>query len=64
MSIGFGFDGKEKKQGVKLNMEEVNKLTKEYKKLKKYMKSTMYELQTLNGSETVISELLDKYGDK
>jgi predicted nucleic acid-binding Zn-ribbon protein len=64
MSIGFGFDGKEKKQGVKLNMEEVDKLTKEYKKLKKYMKSTMYELQTLNGSETVISELLDKYGDK
>ena len=45
-------------------MEEVDKLTKEYKKLKKYMKSTMYELQTLNGSETVISELLDKYGDK
>ena len=64
MSIGFGFDGKEKKQGVKLNMEEVDKLTKEYKKLKKYMKSTMYELQTLNASETVISELLDKYGDK
>ena len=64
MSIGFGFDGKEKKQDVKLNMEEVDKLTKEYKKLKKYMKSTMYELQTLNGSETVISELLDKYGDK
>ncbi len=64
MSIGFGFDGKEKKQGVKINMEEVDKLTKEYKKLKKYMKSTMYELQTLNGSETVISELLDKYGDK
>ena len=50
MSIGFGFDGKEKKQGVKINMEEVDKLTKEYKKLKKYMKSTMYELQTLNGS--------------
>ena len=64
MSIGFGFDGKEKKQGVKLNMEEVDKLTKEYKKLKKYMKSTMYELQTLNASETVISELLYKYGDK
>ena len=28
MSIGFGFDGKEMKQGVKLNMEEVDKLIK------------------------------------
>ena len=39
-SIGFGFDGSEKKKkGVKINYEEVNKITQEYKELKKYMKT-------------------------
>jgi hypothetical protein len=42
MSIGFGFDGKDKKKGVKVNWDEVNNLTKEYKKLKKYMKTNFY----------------------
>ena len=35
MSIGFGFDGEKKKQGIRINKEEINKVTKEYKKLKK-----------------------------
>ena len=63
MSIGFGFDGNEKKKGIRLNMEEVNKLTKEYKRLKKYMKTNFYEMQSINGSEKIISELLNNYGD-
>lgn len=44
-------------------MEEVNKLTKEYKRLKKYMKTNFYEIQSINGSEKIISELLNNYGD-
>ena len=63
MSIGFGFDGGEKKKGVRLNMDEVNKITKEYKKLKKYMKTNFYEIQNINGTEKIISELLNNYGD-
>ncbi len=62
--IGFGFDGKEEKEGIKINYDEVNKLTKEYKKLKKYMKTNLYEIQTLSGQETKISKLLKDYGDE
>ena len=61
--IGFGFGGDEEKKGVKINYEEVNKLTKEYKNLKKYMKTNLYEIQTLSGQETKISKLLKDYGD-
>jgi hypothetical protein len=61
--IGFGFDGDEEKEGIKINYDEVNKLTKEYKKLKKYMKTNLYEIQTLSGQETKISKLLKDYGD-
>jgi hypothetical protein len=62
MSIGFGFDGKNKKKGIQINWDEVNNLSKEYKKLKKYMKTNLYEIKTLSGDEKIISELLRKYG--
>ena len=62
-NIGFGFGGDEKKkEGVKINYEEVNKITKEYKELKKYMKTNLYQIQTLSGQETKISKLLKDYG--
>jgi len=63
MSIGFGFDGKDKKKGIRINLDEVNKLTKEYKKLKKYMKTNFYEIQNLSGDEKIISNLLKEYGE-
>ena len=62
MSIGFGFDGKNKKQGIRINKEEINKVTKEYKKLKKYMKTNMYKIKDMSGKETIISKLIDEYG--
>ncbi len=62
MSIGFGFDGDKKKQGIRINKEEINKVTKEYKKLKKYMKTNMYKIKDMSGKETIISKLLDEYG--
>ena len=62
MSIGFGFDGEKKKQGIRINKEEINKVTKEYKKLKKYMKTNMYKIKDMSGQETIISKLLDEYG--
>ena len=62
MSIGFGFDGNKKKQGIRINKEEINKVTKEYKKLKKYMKTNMYKIKDMSGKETIISKLLDEYG--
>ena len=62
MSIGFGFDGEKKKQGIRINKEEINKVTKEYKKLKKYMKTNMYKIKDMSGQETIVSKLLDEYG--
>ena len=53
---GFG-EGKEKPKNT-VNYDELNKLTKKYKRLKKYMKSPLYEIKNLSGTETVITNLL------
>jgi len=53
------FDNKAK---VNVNGDELVNVMKKYKKLKKYMKSNIYELHTLNQTETYISNLLKEYG--
>ena len=50
-----------------INDDELNKLLKRYKKIKKYMKSSLYEMKTLDGTEQIVSKLLedtpnDQYG--
>ena len=65
MSEGFkGFtkptDDKEFRLYIK--NREVNKLIKEYKKLKKYQKSSIFEIEKLSGQETKIDKLINKYG--
>jgi len=49
---------------VNINADELLKITKKYKKLKKYMKSNIYELHTLDQSETYITNLLKDYGEQ
>ena len=53
-----GFGEENKKPKITVNYEELNKLTKKYKRLKKYMKSPLYEIKNLSGTETVITNLL------
>jgi hypothetical protein len=54
-----GFDkGKAK---VTLYTDEVNNLIKKYKKIKKYMRSPLYQVKTMDGTEEVVSELLKEY---
>lgn len=53
-----GFGEENKKSKITVNYDELNKLTKKYKRLKKYMKSPLYEIKTLSGTETVITNLL------
>ncbi len=55
-----GFDNKLK---VEINTNEVDKLLKQYKKIKKYMKSSLYEVKKIDGTEKVVSELLKEYED-
>ena len=65
MSEGFkGFvkpaDDKEFRLYIK--NKEVNKLIKQYKKLKKYQKSSLFEIEKLSGQETKIDKLINEYG--
>jgi DNA-binding transcriptional regulator YhcF (GntR family) len=55
-----GFDNKLK---VVVNEDGVDKLLKEYKKIKKYMKSSLYQVKKIDGTEKVVSELLNEYYD-
>jgi hypothetical protein len=54
MSEGFS----EEKIEVAINKNEVKKLLKKYKKVKKYMKSPLFAVKTMDGTETYVSELL------
>jgi hypothetical protein len=64
MTTGFGgTPNKKNKATVIVNDDEVTKLIKEYKKIKKYMKSSLYKIMTLDGTEKKVSSLLEEYGE-
>ena len=47
------------KQGnVNINQEEYRKVLKKYKKLKKYMKSSIFAVKTMDDTEKLVSGLL------
>ena len=46
-----------------VDMKEMKKVMKKYKKMKRYMKSSMYEINKLSGKKTFIDKLVDKYGE-
>lgn len=52
---GFG-DGS--KLRIQFNQNEVEKLLKKYRNIKKYMRSPIYEIKKIDGTEKVISDLL------
>jgi len=52
-----GFNNSE----VKEILNEMNKISQEYKKIKKYMKSNYYQLQVMNGTEKIVNNLVNKY---
>jgi hypothetical protein len=54
MSEGF----KDNKIRVEISTDEVEKLLKQYKKVKKYMKSPLFAVKTMDGTEKYVSELL------
>lgn len=43
---------------VSVYQDEVKKLLKKYKKIKKYQKSPLYTIKMMDGTETIISSLL------
>jgi hypothetical protein len=54
MSEGFS----EEKIEVSVNKDEVKNLLKKYKKIKKYMRSTLFTVKTMDGTEEIVSDLL------
>jgi hypothetical protein len=58
MSEGFS----EEKIDVAINKNEVKNLLKKYKKIKKYMKSPLFTVKTMDGTEKIVSELLNGDG--
>jgi ribosome recycling factor len=55
MTTGFGED---KKVRISVSREEINKIIKKYKKAKKLMRTNVYRVQVMDGTETYISGLI------
>lgn len=65
MNEGFkGFSNSLEGKDLVLNIRksEVQKIIKDYKKIKKYMKSSIFEVERLSGKETKVDKLLNEYG--
>ena len=56
MSEGFS---KEKIE-VSINKDEINNIIKKYKKIKKYQRSPLFEVKTMDGTETYVSKLIQE----
>ena len=41
-----------------INFDEFQNIRKQYKKIKKYMKSSLYEIKKLDGTEKFVTNLL------
>tara|TARA_B100002019_G_C21249341_1_gene590200 strand:- start:1175 stop:1399 length:225 start_codon:yes stop_codon:yes gene_type:complete len=55
-------EDKKMKVGANIDIEQMKKLNKTYKKLKKYMKSSLFEIRSMDGTENTISKILKDYG--
>ena len=54
-------DGKAR---VVIDDDEMSKILKKYKKLKRFQKSNLYQAAKLGGNETELDRLLREYGDE
>ena len=48
---------------ININPDEIKKIAKKYKKLKKYMRSPLFEVKKMDGNEKVISKLMESVSD-
>ena len=59
---GFG-DYNVEFEGLDMNRDQVQALVKKYKKLKKYQKSSLFAVKTMDGTENVISKMIEEAKD-
>jgi hypothetical protein len=61
MSAGFGSDVKN--ANITIDFDYVDVILKQYKKIKKYKKSSLYTIKTMDGTETIVSSLIKEAED-
>jgi|TARA_B100001964_G_C14219956_1_gene594779 hypothetical protein len=65
MSGGFGESSPplgDDELKLNVNMTEVDKLIKKYKKINKFRKTSFYEVNRLDGKQTYVERLINNYG--
>lgn len=58
MTKGFGKE--DVKVEFEIPQEQIDMLLKKYKKIKKYQKSNLYQVMTMDGTETIVSEMIEE----
>ena len=59
MSKGFDIDF----EGLDMNQDQVQELVKKYKKIKKYQKSSLFAVKTIDGTENLVSKMIEEATD-
>lgn len=62
MSAGFGGDPNQGRLGkdakITIDLDNINLVIKQYKKIKKYQKSSLYTIKSMDGTEEIVSSLI------
>jgi hypothetical protein len=56
MSKGFDIDF----EGLDMSQESVQELVKKYKKIKKYQKSSLFAVKSMDGTEDIVSRMVEE----
>ncbi len=56
MADGFDISFK----GIDMNPDQVQELLKKYKKVKKYQRSNLFTIKTLDGTEDIVSKMIEE----
>ena len=59
MPKGFDIDF----EGLDMSQEGVQELVKKYKKIKKYQKSSLFAVKTIDGTENLVSKMIEEATD-
>lgn len=64
MTAGFGGQGKENRVGkdakITIDLDNIDIILKQYKKIKKYQKSSLYAVKMMDGTENIVSRLIQE----
>ena len=61
MEKGFNYDINF--EGLDMSQEGVQELVKKYKKIKKYQKSSLFAVKTIDGTENLVSKMIEEATD-